>query len=114
MEGESNGTIGDKSKVNYTHSPNSDGLEGVHIGQIKHEDEAHGSPVVGGGDGAIPLLSRCIPDLKLDAFVISAKVKSQHVIVLYSRTYCRMALVLPLSVPSTSSSLFSLHPLKKL
>lgn len=37
-------------------SPVLHGVEGFLVGDVVHEDEAHGPAVVGGGDGAVPLL----------------------------------------------------------
>lgn len=39
------------------HSPVLHAVEGFLVGDIVHEDEAHGPSVVGGGDGAVPLLA---------------------------------------------------------
>lgn len=38
-------------------SPVLHGVEGLLVGDVVHEDEAHGPPVVGRGDGAVPLLA---------------------------------------------------------
>lgn len=35
---------------------------------IVHQQSADSSPIVGGGDGAVPLLAGSIPDLCLDGF----------------------------------------------
>lgn len=42
------------------HSPVLHGAEGLLVGDVIHEQEAHGSSVVSCGDGAIPLLSCCV------------------------------------------------------
>lgn len=39
------------------HLPVLDGVEGLLVGDVVHEDEAHGSSVVGRGDGAVTLLA---------------------------------------------------------
>lgn len=61
------------------HLPYSDSLEGLHIGQIKHENEAHGPSVISSGNGAVPLLSCCVPDLKLDTFVVPEEFKGDRI-----------------------------------
>lgn len=35
-----------------------DAAERLLVGDVVHEYEAHGAPVVGGGDGPVPLLAR--------------------------------------------------------
>ena len=40
------------------------------VGNIEHEQDAHRTTVVGGGDGAETLLTRRVPDLQLDALAI--------------------------------------------
>lgn len=37
-------------------SPVLHGVEGLLVGDVVHQDEAHGPAVIGGGDGAVPLL----------------------------------------------------------
>jgi hypothetical protein len=37
---------------------------------VVHEQRADGAAVVGAGDCAVPLLSRCVPDLRLDGLAI--------------------------------------------
>ena len=44
-------------------SPSFESLEGLFIGEVKHEDESHGTSVVGCGDCAITFLSSGVPDL---------------------------------------------------
>ena len=39
-------------------SPVLDGVEGLLIRDVIHQDETHGPPVVGGGDGSVSLLPR--------------------------------------------------------
>lgn len=39
------------------HLPVLDGVEGLLVGDVVHEDEAHGASVVGCGDGAVTLLT---------------------------------------------------------
>lgn len=46
------------------HLPVLDGIEGLLVGNVVHEDEAHGSSVVSCGDGAVTLLTCCILDFK--------------------------------------------------
>lgn len=41
-------------------SPVLHGVKGLLVGDVVHEDEAHGSPVVGCGDGPVPLLPCCV------------------------------------------------------
>lgn len=45
-------------------------IEGPLIGHIIDEEDAHGTPIVGIGDGAEALLSRRIPNLQLDALAL--------------------------------------------
>ena len=40
------------------------------LGDVVHHDGAHGVPVVGRGDGPVPLLARRVPDLQLDLFAV--------------------------------------------
>ena len=47
-------------KVKSFFSPVVYAAERLLAGDVIHQDEAHGSPVVGGGDGAVPLLARCV------------------------------------------------------
>lgn len=46
------------------------GIERLFVSYIIHEDEAHGSTVISGCDGAIALLSSRVPDLQLDTLII--------------------------------------------
>lgn len=46
--------------MNPSHSPVLDGVKGLLVGDVIHEQEAHCSSVVGCGNGAIPLLSGCV------------------------------------------------------
>lgn len=39
-------------------SPVLHGIEGLLVGDVVHEDEAHGTPVVGCGDSSVPFLPR--------------------------------------------------------
>ena len=39
-------------------------VEGFLVGHVVHHDDPVGAPVVAGGDGAEPLLSGRVPDLK--------------------------------------------------
>lgn len=41
-------------------SPVLHGVERLLIGNVIHEDKAHGTPVVGCGDGPVPLLPCCV------------------------------------------------------
>lgn len=45
-------------------------IEGPLVGDIVDQQDAHGAPVVGGGDGAETLLARRVPDLQLDPLAI--------------------------------------------
>lgn len=47
------------------------GSEGLLVGNVIHEQEAHGSSVVGCGDRTVALLARCVPDLQLDPLVMA-------------------------------------------
>lgn len=47
-------------------------MERLLIGEIKHDDEAHGSMVVGRGNGLVPFLPSCVPYLQLDGLVVPA------------------------------------------
>ena len=40
-----------------------DVIETLLVGDVVHQHDAHGAPVVSCGDGSEPLLARCIPDL---------------------------------------------------
>ena len=40
------------------------------VGDVVHEENAHGAAVVGGGDGAKPLRAGSVPDLQFAALVI--------------------------------------------
>lgn len=42
------------------HVPVLHSIEGLLVGDVVHEDEAHGTPVVGCRDGPVPLLPRCV------------------------------------------------------
>ena len=53
--------------------PAFDCVEGLFVGEVKHEDEPHGSAVVGRGDGAVALLPRSVPDLQLYSLVLSER-----------------------------------------
>ena len=44
-------------------SPSFESLEGLFIGEVKHEDESHGTSVVGCGDCAITFLPSGVPNL---------------------------------------------------
>ena len=43
-----------------------DVVEALLVRDVVHQHDAHGAPVVGGGDGPEPLLSRRVPYLQLD------------------------------------------------
>ena len=45
-------------------APVLDGVEGLLVGDVVHEDEAHGAAVVGRGDGAVTLLPRRVLETK--------------------------------------------------
>ena len=46
-------------------------LVGEVLGDVVHEERAHGPAVVGAGDGAVPLLARSVPDLGLDRLPVN-------------------------------------------
>lgn len=46
-----------RGSVVSKHSPVLHGSKGLLVGNVVHEQEAHGSAVVGGGDGAVALLA---------------------------------------------------------
>ena len=50
----------DRVPPRFADSPVLHGVERVLIGDVVHEQEAHGSSVVGRGDGPIALLARCV------------------------------------------------------
>ena len=43
------------------------------LGDVVDEEGAHSPPVVGGGDGAVSLLPRRVPDLGLDGLPVNLK-----------------------------------------
>ncbi len=43
------------------------------FGDVVHQQRADGAPVVGAGDGAVPLLPRRVPDLRLDGLPINLR-----------------------------------------
>lgn len=47
-----------------SHVPVLDGVEGLLVGDVKHEDETHGPAVVGRGDGTVSLLTSCVLETK--------------------------------------------------
>ena len=47
-----------------------DVVEALLVGDVVHQHDAHGAPVVGRGDSPEPLLTRRVPDLKLDLLSI--------------------------------------------
>ena len=47
-----------------------DVVEALLVGDVVDQHDAHGAAVVGGGDGAEPLLASCVPDLQLDLLPI--------------------------------------------
>ena len=54
------------------YSPSFESLEGLLIGEVKHEDESHGTSIVGCGDCAVTFLPSSIPNLQFDSFVLPA------------------------------------------
>ena len=52
------------------YSPSFESLEGLLIGEVKHEDKSHGTSIVGCGDCAITFLPSSIPNLQFDPFVL--------------------------------------------
>ena len=55
-----------------------DAVEGLLLGDVVHDDGAHGVPVVGGGDGAVALLARGVPHLHLHTLVLCTQ-QASHV-----------------------------------
>ena len=47
-----------------------DVVETLFVGDVIHQHDAHGAPVVGRGDRPEPLLARRVPDLELDLFTV--------------------------------------------
>ena len=47
-----------------------DVVETLLVGDVIHQHDAHGAPVVGRGDRPEPLLARSVPDLELDLFTV--------------------------------------------
>ena len=47
-----------------------DVIETLLVGDVIHQHDAHGAPVVGRGDRPEPLLARRVPDLQLDLFTV--------------------------------------------
>lgn len=47
-----------------------DVVETLLVGDVIHQHDAHGAPVVGRGDRPEPLLARRVPDLQLDLFTV--------------------------------------------
>lgn len=45
-------------------------VEGLVVGNIVDDNDAMGSSVVGGGDGAETFLSGCVPNLELDCLSV--------------------------------------------
>ena len=54
-----------------------DAVEGLLLGDVVHDDGAHGVPVVGGGDGAVALLARGVPHLHLHTLVLCTQQASR-------------------------------------
>ena len=50
--------------------PNRNRQKALPVGQVEDHDDAIGTLVVGIRDGAIPLLSGCVPDLQLDGRLV--------------------------------------------
>ena len=53
--------------------PDRNAQETLLVGQVKHHDDAIGTFVVGVCDCAVPLLTRSVPDLKLDRRLVDLK-----------------------------------------
>lgn len=49
-----------RGSVVSKHSPILHGGEGLLVGNVIHEQKAHGSSIVGCGDRAVALLARCV------------------------------------------------------
>lgn len=60
------------------HLPVLDGVEGLLVGDVVHEDEAHGASVVGCGDGPVALLARRVLDGKEKEFSQAQKTNGQQ------------------------------------
>lgn len=58
------------------HLPVLDGVEGLLVGDVVHEDEAHGASVVGCGDGTVTLLTRRVLVAKKRVFTDKADKQS--------------------------------------
>lgn len=56
----------DKQILESNDIPVLDGVEGLLIGDVIHQDEAHGTTVVGCGDGAVALLPSCVLETNTD------------------------------------------------
>ena len=50
--------------------PPSHVVEGLLVGDVVHDDGPEGVPVVGRGDGPVPLLPRRVPNLGLDGLAV--------------------------------------------
>ncbi|RUS78396.1 hypothetical protein EGW08_013844, partial [Elysia chlorotica] len=59
-------------RLDLEHPPVLHGLERLLVGDVVHQQEAHGAAVVRSGDGPIPLLTReTHPDLQFDPLVLA-------------------------------------------
>lgn len=47
------------------------------LGDVVHQQGAHGSAVVGAGDGSVALLARCVPDLCFDGLAVHLPHRAQ-------------------------------------
>ena len=63
------GDIGSSMLLNLL-KPVLDVIEGLHVGAVINENDAHRSFVVGLGDGSESFLTCCVPHLQLHPFII--------------------------------------------
>ena len=58
------------TRAKHTHAPVADVGEGLLVGDVVHQQNTHGATIVGGGDGAEPLLACRVPNLQLATLVV--------------------------------------------
>lgn len=63
-------SVGIKECSRKTEESSKRTVEGALIGDVVYEEDAHGTAVVGGGDGTEALLAGGVPDLQLNALSI--------------------------------------------
>lgn len=94
-----------------------DAAEGLLVGDVVHQDEAHGAPVVGRRDGAVPLLAGRVLQAEKSTFyfpfpkgkiLLFSRPKSKYVVTAFFRRRRNMCLGfhcgLALSMASRASS----------